>query len=290
LISVLNSQWILRLKNSLIRRIHWESLFLIYLILFSGCSEENLPEDYLAVVNDRMLTKRTVKFLVDSVYLNETSLDQIVQNWIEMELLTQAALSEGFEAKDEFAVRSDFNTRRLLASDYLREKLKEVNTVVSKEELEDYFNKHKEEFILDYDIYKVNQIITKNLTKAIELRNSTLAQLDFSKSVRVTFKPDEIVGERYGLYIKEFDEMPFELANMIQTLVPGEITYPVDIGNGEYLITQLVSKYNKGDEPEIEFVKELIEETIIFERQRKFYQDLITKLAQEADIKIREMK
>ncbi len=84
--------------------------------------------------------------------------------------------------------------------------------------------------------------------------------------------------------------MPYELANIIQTLVPGEITYPINLGNGEYLITQLVSKYSKGDEPEIEFVKELIEERIIFERQRKFYQELITKLAQEADIKIRELR
>lgn len=290
LINFLSSQWILRFKAFYSRRIHWESLFLVYLILFSSCSEENLPEDYLAVVNDRMLTKRTVSFLVDSLYLNETSLEQIIQSWIEMELLTQAALSEGFEARDEFAVRSDFNTRRLLASEYLKEKLKEVNTVVSKEELEEYFNKHRSEFVLNYDVYKVNQLITKNLTKAIDLRNTTLAQLDFSKSIRVTFKPEEIIGERYGIYIKEFDEMPYELVNVIQTLVPGEITYPIDLGNGDYLITQLISKYNKGDEPELEFVRELIEERIIFERQRKFYQDLITKLAQEADIKIRELK
>lgn len=290
MINFLSSQWILRFKAFYFRRIHWESLFLVYLILFSSCSEENLPEDYLAVVNDRMLTKRTVSFLVDSLYLNETSLEQIIQSWIEMELLTQAALSEGFEARDEFAVRSDFNTRRLLASEYLKEKLKEVNTVVSKEELEEYFNKHRSEFVLNYDVYKVNQLITKNLTKAIDLRNTTLAQLDFSKSIRVTFKQDEILGESYGIYIKEFDEMPYELVNVIQTLVPGEITYPIDLGNGEYLITQLISKYNKGDEPELEFVRELIEERIIFERQRKYYQDLITKLAQEADIKIRELK
>lgn len=290
LISLLSFQWILRFKNYTLRRVHWESLFLVYLILFPSCSEENLPEDYLAVVNDRMLTKRTVGFLVDSLYLNNESLEQVIQNWVEMELLTQAALSEGLEAKDEFAVRSDFNTRKLLAAEYLKEKMKEVNTTVSKEEIEEYFNKHKNEFILNYDIYKVNQLVTTNLTKAIDLRNTTLSQLDFSKSVRVTFKPEEIIDERYGFHLKEFDEMPYELANIIQTLVPGEITYPINLGNGEYLITQLVSKYSKGDEPEIEFVKELIEERIIFERQRKFYQELITKLAQEADIKIRELR
>ncbi|MCX8056575.1 MAG: peptidylprolyl isomerase [Ignavibacteria bacterium] len=290
MIKIFKSQWNLRLGIFDFRRFHWESLFLIYLILFPSCSEENLPEDYLAVVNDRMLTKRTVNFLVDSLYLNEASIEQIIQSWIEMELLTQAALSEGFEAKDEYAVRSDLNSRRLLATQYLKEKLKEVNLTVSKEEIEDYFFKHKNEFVLNYDVYKVNQVIVKNLSKAIDLRNTTLAQLDFSKSIKVTFRPEEIVGERYGIYLKEFDEMPYELANVIQTLLPGEITYPIDLGNGEYLVTQLISKYNKGDEPAIEFVKELIEERIIFERQRKYYQDLITKLAQEADIKIRELK
>jgi hypothetical protein len=284
------SRWALHNEIFKIRRFHWETLFLIYLILFSGCSEENLPEDYLAVVNDRMLTKRTVGYLVDSLYLNESSLNQVIQNWVEMELLTQAALSEGFEAKDEFAVRSDFNTRRLLASEYLKEKLKEVNTIVTKEQLEDYFQKHKSEFVLNYDIYKVNQAIVRNLTKAIDLRNTTLSQIDFSKSIRISFKPEEIVDERYGIYLKEFDEMPYELSNVIQNLLPGEITYPIDLGNGEYLITQLVAKYSKGDEPEIDFVKELIEERIIFERQKSYYQELITKLAQEADIKIRELK
>lgn len=291
LTSQLNSQWILRvLQYKFFRRIHWEALLLIYFIIQSGCSEEKLPEDYLAIVNDKMLTKRTVSYLVDSLYLNEENLEQVIQNWIEMELLTQAALSEGFEARDEFAIRNDFNSRKLLASEYLKDKLKEVNTIVSKEELESYFQKHKNEFILNYDIYKVNQLITTNLSKAIDLRNTTLSQIDFSNSVRLTFRPEEIIDERYAIYLKEFDDMPYELANVIQTLSPGEITYPIDLGNGEYLITQLIAKYNKGDEPSIEFVKELIEERIIFERQKKFYQELINKLAQEADIKVRELK
>mgnify|MGYP003923289381 CR=1 FL=1 len=289
--SQLNSQWILRvLQYKFFRRIHWEALLLIYFIIQSGCSEEKLPEDYLAIVNDKMLTKRTVSYLVDSLYLNEENLEQVIQNWIEMELLTQAALSEGFEARDEFAIRNDFNSRKLLASEYLKDKLKEVNTIVSKEELESYFQKYKNEFILNYDIYKVNQLITTNLSKAIDLRNTTLSQIDFSNSVRLTFRPEEIIDERYAIYLKEFDDMPYELANVIQTLSPGEITYPIDLGNGEYLITQLIAKYNKGDEPSIEFVKELIEERIIFERQKKFYQELINKLAQEADIKVRELK
>lgn len=289
--SQLNSQWILRvLQYKFFRRIHWEALLLIYFIIQSGCSEEKLPEDYLAIVNDKMLTKRTVSYLVDSLYLNEENLEQVIQNWIEMELLTQAALSEGFEARDEFAIRNDFNSRKLLASEYLKDKLKDVNTIVSKEELESYFQKHKNEFILNYDIYKVNQLITTNLSKAIDLRNTTLSQIDFSNSVRLTFRPEEIIDERYAIYLKEFDDMPYELANVIQTLSPGEITYPIDLGNGEYLITQLIAKYNKGDEPSIEFVKELIEERIIFERQKKFYQELINKLAQEADIKVRELK
>lgn len=291
LTSQLNSQWILRvLQYKFFRRIHWEALLLIYFIIQSGCSEEKLPEDYLAIVNDKMLTKRTVSYLVDSLYLNEENLEQVIQNWIEMELLTQAALSEGFEARDEFAIRNDFNSRKLLASEYLKDKLKEVNTIVSKEELESYFQKYKNEFILNYDIYKVNQLITTNLSKAIDLRNTTLSQIDFSNSVRLTFRPEEIIDERYAIYLKEFDDMPYELANVIQTLSPGEITYPIDLGNGEYLITQLIAKYNKGDEPSIEFVKELIEERIIFERQKNFYQELINKLAQEADIKVRELK
>lgn len=291
LTSQLNSQWILRvLQYKFFRRIHWEALLLIYFIIQSGCSEEKLPEDYLAIVNDKMLTKRTVSYLVDSLYLNEENLEQVIQNWIEMELLTQAALSEGFEARDEFAIRNDFNSRKLLASEYLKDKLKEVNTIVSKEELESYFQKYKNEFILNYDIYKVNQLITTNLSKAIDLRNTTLSQIDFSNSVRLTFRPEEIIDERYAIYLKEFDDMPYELANVIQTLSPGEITYPIDLGNGEYLITQLIAKYNKGDEPSIEFVKELIEERIIFERQKKFYQELINKLAQEADVKVRELK
>lgn len=274
----------------LIRRFHWEFLVINYFIFFTGCTEEKLPEDYLAVVNDRMLTMSTVKYLIDSTYLNDVSLEKIIDSWIEMELLTQAALSEGFEAKEEYAVLNDFNSRKLLAAQYLQEKLKEVNLNVSKEELENYFNKHINEFVLDYDIYKVNQIITKNLDKAIEIRNTTLSQLDFSKSVRVIFKPEDLIDERYGVYFKEFDEMPFELANMIQTLDEGEITYPIYLGNGEYLVTQLVSKYEKNSEPKIEFVKEMIEERIIFERQRKFYQKFISELIKKADIKIRDLK
>ncbi len=250
--------------------------------------EERLPEDYLAVVNDRMLTRSSVKYLVDTIYLNDFYLNQIVQNWIELELLAQAALNEGFEAKDEFAVRSDFYTRRLLAIDYLKEKLKTVNYFVSKKELEKYYQEHINDFIFNYDVYKVNQAIVKNFSKAIDLRNTTLSQLDFENSIRVAFKPEEIIDQKFGIFLKEFDSVPYELMNVLQTLEPGEISYPIEIGNGEYLITQLVAKYSKNEPPSLEFAKEMVEERIIFERQKKFYQDLISKLVDEANIKIRE--
>lgn len=257
-------------------------------MFLSSCSEERLPEDYLAVVNDRMLTRSSLKYLIDSVYLNDFYLNQIVESWIELELLAQAALNEGFEARDEFAVRNDFNTRRLLAIDYLRDKLKTISYSVSKEELESYYQTHLSDFIFNYDIYKVNQAIVKNFSKAIDLRNTALAQLDFANTVRLTFKPEEIIDQKSGIFLKEFDNMPYELINILQTLEPGEISFPIDIGNGEYMITQLVARYSKNETPSLEFVKEMVEERIIFERQKKFYQELISKLVDEANIKIRE--
>lgn len=262
-------------------------IWVLSLICFYGCGEENLPEDYLASVNDRILTKRTISFLIDSSRINDVYLEMLINNWIETELLAQAALSEGLEGKDEFAVRNDYNTRQLLAAEFLKEKFKTINRSVSTEELQNYFQSHQNEFILDYDIYKVNQIIVRNFSKAIDLRNSILSQLDFSKSVRLIFKPEEILEEKNGVYLREFDPIPYELQSMLETMEPGEISYPIDLGNGEYLMTQLIAKYVKGENPQLEFVKDLIEERIIFEREKKFYNELIQKLSEEADIKIK---
>jgi hypothetical protein len=116
-----------------------------------------------------------------------------------------------------------------------------------------------------------------------------ILKLDFKNAIIQLLKVDDILDLRYDVYLKDFDEMPFELGEMIGTMYPGEITYPIDLGNSRYLLTQLVEKYSRGSEPKLDFVKDLIIERIMISKQQDYYKSLMTKLADESDIYIKEL-
>ncbi len=254
----------------------------------AGCSEQEPPKDYVAVVNDKVLSKQYLAQLIDTTTMNDFAIREFINNWIETELLAQAALEEGIEHDERFLIQHDLNERKLLAGIYLQDKIDSYNFNISSKEVEEYFNTHKAEFELDHDIYKVNQIVIKDLKKAIDLRNTAILKLDFKNAIKQLIQPEEIIDQRYDVYIKDFETMPYELSGMIESMSPGEITYPIELGKDKFLLTQLVDKNLKRTEPKFDFIKELIIDRITAEKRKSYYMELINELIEKADIKIKE--
>lgn len=274
------------MKNKQILSVLAAALFFSSL---NGCSKEEPPEDYLATVNGQPLTRKFLANRIDTVGLSNYELREFIDNWIETELLAQEALKEGIEYDEGFIFQYHLNSRKLLAGIFLEKKFREADFRPSTKEIEEYFSKYKQEFVLDYDIYKVNQIVVKDLRKAVDLRNTAILKLDFKNAVIQLLQVKDILDLRYDVYLKDFDELPYELSGMIASMFVGEITYPIDLGNGRYLLTQLVEKYTRGSEPKLDFIKELIIERIMIGKQQDYYRSLVHKLAEESEIQIKEL-
>ncbi len=262
---------------------------LLILTTISSCKKEEPPEDYLAMVNGQPLTRKFLATRIDTSSFSKHELKEFIDNWIETELLAQEALKEGIEYEEDFIFQYHLNSRKLLAGKFLEKKFTEADFQPSSKEIEEYFEKYKHEFLLDYNIYKVNQIVLNDLRKAVDLRNTAILKLDFKNAVNQIVKVSDILDLRYDIYLKDFDEIPYELSEMIATMFVGEITYPIDIGSGRYLVTQLADKYDRGTTPKFHFVKDLIFERIMQVKQQNYYRSLVTKLAEESDIQIKEL-
>ncbi|MBM4176336.1 MAG: hypothetical protein FJ213_09215 [Ignavibacteria bacterium] len=276
-------------KHSQNKRIISLIAALIFFCTINGCKKEEPPKDYLAMVNGQPLTRKFLATRIDTSNLSKHELKEFIDNWIETELLAQEALKEGIEYEEDFIFQYHLNSRKLLAGKFLEKKFSDTDFLPSSKEIEEYFAKHKHEFVLDYNIYKVNQIVLSDLRKAVDLRNTAILKLDFKNAVNQIVKVSDILDLRYDVYLKDFDELPYELSEMMETMFTGEITYPIDLGNGKYLVTQLVEKYSRGTEPKLNFVKELITERIMQSKQQDYYKALVNKLADESDIQIKEL-
>lgn len=253
-----------------------------------GCSEEEKPKNLIARVENNTLTTDDLNKIADTLKLSLIQRKQIIDNWIENELLALEALDNDLDKDEAFKFNAEYNRKKILAGYFLDKYFAENEILVSDKEIDEYYANRKDDLIFNYDILKLNQIILKSMAKAIEIRNSLSAKLNFKNTVNQLLKENDIYEARYDFYVNENQLEPPELADVIRTMIPGEISYPIKIDNNKYLLTQLISKYEKGNTPTLEFVKELIKERIKIDKQKQLYRDLIKQLIKKYDIEIKE--
>ncbi len=114
-------------------------------IIFIGCSKEPEKKEYVARVNDSYLIEEELNDF-DSLFNGSFSRAEIINKWVEKELLFQEAIKQGLTDEEDFK-RIINNSRRELASSLLINKyLSETIKKPSNTQLQEFYDKHKNEF------------------------------------------------------------------------------------------------------------------------------------------------
>jgi PPIC-type PPIASE domain len=241
------------------------------LFILSACSEPEIPDSYIARVNDSYLTEAEFTEMTDSQFVSEKSRAAVIRNWVRQEILFQEAVKNGLTETKEF-MRTVENTKRQLASALVLEKLAASSKpVFTTEELKNYYKENQTSFRLPFNAYYLNRINFSNREAAVMFRTE-LIQNGWTEASSKFSKDSSLVNVSSEFLILEQDIYPVSLLRILEGLYPLEISIVIPDDRGYYTVVQLLDKYPAQSIPPFEVVK-----TEVSNR----YESALTELALE---------
>lgn len=139
---------------------NFKGILLIVIIFFTfSCKNKSVVEEKpLARVHNKFLYKSEMKSLFNSTISKEDSIvvaRNYINDWIKKQLLVQKAeLNLNEESKDIEKQIEDYRSS-LLIFKYKQELIKQkLDTVITSEEIENYYNEYSGNFVLNFNIVK----------------------------------------------------------------------------------------------------------------------------------------
>ncbi|MBT8377799.1 MAG: peptidyl-prolyl cis-trans isomerase [Ignavibacteria bacterium] len=234
----------------------------------------------MARVNDSFLTEEMLSELTDTSITNQVQIKQIINNWVHSELLYQHAEKNGIFSDREYK-RIINNSKRQLAGALLLKKITSESEVnVLPKELEKYYLKNKNSFILSSNYFLLNRIKFNDYIKAVQFRSEMIS--GGWENVLSKFENDTSVTKYWNkTLISEFEIYPKQILRVLEGLYPLEISIVISDEPGYYAVVEVLNRFNKGSVPPFEVMKPLVEKRYTAELEKlaieKYIEGLYTK-------------
>ncbi len=258
------------------------------LLLLTSCAPP--PEEgVLALVNGRQITQTEFEIrwgeLAEATrarYEKEGGKRRFLDELITRELLMQEARKQGLDQNDAIRDRAQRYREQLILDELLKDRVK-AKIELSKEELDDFYEKHAHELLTPFKV-QVSQMLLPNLSAAKDLEHQVNQGGDFAKFAqrysidgKTKAKGGDLGPYRKDLVIPEVDAV-------LHTLKPGMISAPIKTDTGYYLvmITALDKEIIQADLA----VRERLRQELLNEKRRKRFDGVIADIRAKAIIRL----
>lgn len=246
----------IRIKNLFLKLL----IILFYTLVLSGClSESEQKKGVVAQVDLAQITNTDLEAALPETTSPEAKLSlkrKLMESWIEDEIFYQSALKEGLSLSNHEKMMVRNYEKRLLVEKYL-EKYLNVNYRVLDQEIEDYYNKHKQEFVWDDAYVHIIHLVIENEDRTIH--NEIMKSKNLLAVIENNFFDQQSTQERPigDLGYVKLGDLPSRLASRIKTTKTGSIRGPIKTDYGHHYF-QLLDTQNAGAFKDLEIVKDEI--------------------------------
>ena len=254
-------------------------------LLFFGCGEKQPEDKYAAKIGSTVLTEDEVDKALSSRRFSHNFRNEFIRNWIETELLYREAEKSGILEKDEYLEILAGNSKQLAAALMLADIYSENIIEIETGELEKFYEEFRPDFSLIDDASVVNLIRIKDYEKSIYFRNK-LINSDWTSASNLMYGDSSVVVSEINLFSYDRNFSPPELMRIIKGLMPGETSIIFEEEPGCFLIVQLVQKFQKGEIPAFEIMRNLAEEKFLLMKRKTMFKNLIKDLYSKYDVEI----
>ncbi len=256
----------------------------------AGCQSDGEPEPPVARVGSVVLQEEDLQASLATIPNTVDSVDarqQLVDRWIDSELLYQEALRRNLSAESSVQRRMDESARAVLIDAMVSQLMEEAEVDIRPDEILAYYERHKEQLRLREPFVQVQYLSADNpdslwsahdLLRRAENADSLFLVLvarfgedaSMSLSLASNFVPESqlFVGQP-------------AVADAVRGLQPGEIAPVLEVDEAFHLV-RLVDRAGTGSVPEMAWVEDVIRQQLAVEARRKLYERQIQRLRMEA--------
>ncbi len=255
-------------------------------VVINGCGKKSVHNNFVARVNNTYLTKAELAGMIDTSSAGKLYKSEVIRNWINRELLYQTAVKKGILKEEKFKRIIDDSKKELAASMLVQEYYENEKVSYGQDQIENYFNRHKNDFVRFYDSYYLNEAVFNDEDKAIQFRQA-LMESDWNNAVNVFKGEASILRISTGVLLYNYQIMPVTIFRIVSGMYPGEISTVINDEAGRYTVIQEIQKYDKGTVPPFEVVKKQAEDRFIAEERENLIRNYIKDLYSNNEIEVR---
>jgi len=264
----------------------------VFLIFVSGCSrgqKEGAGDGRIyASVNGVNLTESDLRSLVPSDFYDRLTSDhktQIIEEWIQNELLYQEALKEEIDREESIRRLLNQSRQHLLSNELLERRLENIEKP-SDDILRQYYDQHRDLFELQANEYRLRYALFDNKVDADNFHRRVKRDESFSDLARTASKdPSSLTGGDLGVINEEMVD-PAIWEGIISTKTKyglHRISDPFTVVDGWACII-IDEQYEAGTLKLFEQARDLLYDMYMTEQREKVKQDYIQQLVSNADI------
>ena len=217
-------------------------------VMITGCSSKSDSKgNVVAQVNTAQITNRELESAIpegSSAEVKVALKRNLMEKWIEEEIFYQVALEEGLSLSEaEQKLVHDYE-KRLLIQKYINTHLSDGYRILD-QEIEDYYNKHKREFVWDDETVHIIHLVLE--TDDPDIRTEIRQSKDLLAVIKKNFLDQQSTPERPigDLGYQKLNEFPSTIQRRIKNLKTGNISGPIKTNYGYHYI-QLLDYQKKG--------------------------------------------
>ncbi len=261
-------------------------VILIAASFFQGCGKESRQNNFVARVNDSYLTKEDLARMMDTSSVSNFYKNEVIRNWINREVLYQQAVKQGIIKDDRFKQIIEDAKKDLAGSLLLQKYYEDEKNNIDPSALQDFYNKHKDDFKRFYDSYLINTAVFNNEDKAIKFRSIAM-ESNWDKAMNV-FKDDpSIIQNDQNILLYNYQVQPEILYRVISEMDPNEISTIINEEPGQFAVVELIQKFDQGSIPPYDAVKQAVLDEYSAQKKEELYNNYLKELYSNNKIEVR---
>jgi len=264
-------------------------LTVMAVIFIASCARDDGQKGaYVAKINGVSITKEDVMEEMENLsgiarefFKGQEGIERFIDELVKKEMLYIEAKKRGLDKNKEVEKKIEEFKKITLINKLLEQEM-EALTKVTEQDMKDYYEKNKHEFIMTNQV-RLSHIIVKTEEDAKKVLERLQKGDDFGKIAaemsvdRATSKARGELGSfKRGELVPEIEEVAFSLRK-------GEVSMPLRVKGGFQILKVIDAK---GPIAEFEKAKEFIRQSIVAKKQREGFDNLLKDLDKKYKVEI----
>ena len=267
------------------------SIIIFLSLLLFGCSsaQDEIGERVLASVGNTELTIEEALKNIPSQILEQDTLSALLtysEQWVESRVAVNQAERLNIDRTEDFQIRLQRSREQLLESALksyiLREHESDIE--VTTEEAQNYFQRHRDRFILDEKYVRFRHITTRSRTQADNANRAIMSGVAWEDVVEeYSINPEYQLRQSTQFFPISIALEHIPTLNSYLDRMGIEERSPIHFDGEHFHFVQLMEEKPAGDHPDFEWLIPNIKEWLKLEKSRRITNAYIRNLYLEAE-------